>query len=90
MTLARSILQPFHFQVNDELFPEVSKPEKPLVLMSYPVTLHKIGGSWNEFKIGHVVTYLDLDDWCLMKGFRLVGTHKGTRRAAPTERTDLF
>jgi hypothetical protein len=87
MTLARSLLQPFHFHVSDELFPTA---EKPLVAMRYPVSLHKIGGEWNDFKIGHVVTHLSLEDWCLMKGYRLVANFQGACPAMPDERTDLF
>lgn len=93
MTLARSILQPFHFQVSDELFPKPKADpieDKPLVLMSYPVTLKPPGGKWNEFKIGHVVTHLELSDWCLMKGYQLVNCYAGSRRADSHERTDLF
>jgi len=87
MTLARSPKEVPFFSVSTDLFPTA---QKPLVAMLYPVTLHKVGGKWNEFKLGFVVTHLDLQDWCAMKGYRLVAPHKGSRPALPHERTDLF
>lgn len=84
MTMGRSIItqEPIHF--------DFSQVEDVPTLKFYNVTLHKIGGRWNEFYMGHVVTHLSIQDWCDMKGFRLETCHPGTRWARDHERTNLF
>ena len=86
--------------------PEVSFPIQFLdpaetTATFYNVTVYKLGAKradgtfgpadrWNDFFLGSVVTHLSLEDWCLMKGFKLVAVYKGTRPAKPGEKTDLF
>jgi len=90
MTIARSLLGKGNFSVDG--FPQI--PDLPgvnpdLLPKHYQVLLHKIGGKWNEFVMGHVVSFLDIEDWCQMKGYRLVDLWH-TRPAYSHERTDLF
>jgi hypothetical protein len=87
MTIARSLVHNAPIEVS---FPE----DKPLVeripRMRYNVMLHKIGGRWNEFYLGYVVTHLGIHDWCDWKGHKLVRCFMGTREALPHEKTDLM
>jgi hypothetical protein len=87
MTMARSLAtqNPIHFD-----FSKLEEDPETPTLKFYNVMLHKIGGRWNEFYIGHVVSHLSIQDWCDMKGMKLVQLHAGTRWAKPHERTDLF
>jgi hypothetical protein len=54
----------------------------------FPVMLLKEGTTVPV--IGYVVTHLSLDEWCEMKGYKLMDQYPGHRVAFPDERTDLF
>lgn len=57
----------------------------------FPVLLQKgkrLGGK-DKFYYGHVVTYLDLVDWCQMKGYQLFFSYPSIRHAKKSERTNL-
>ncbi len=88
MTLAKSLIgkSDFNIDFNDTL-PSVSADLLP---KRFPVSLVKAGGKWNQFSLGYVVTYLDIEDWCTMHGYKLVELFPGTRPAYSHERTDLL
>jgi hypothetical protein len=44
----------------------------------------------NEVLLGHIVTHLELDDYCALHKLQLVKLQFGTRRAFPHERTELI
>ena len=49
-------------------------------------------GKW-DWKIGHVITHLDINDWCRLHGYKLREVYPGTRPAFPSEMEkpiDLF
>jgi hypothetical protein len=92
MTIARSLLNSGN-SFNVDGLPQV--PDLPgfnveLLPKKFNVLLHKIGGKWNEFAMGSVVTFLEIDEWCELKGYKLVELYRGTRPAYPHERTDLL
>jgi hypothetical protein len=92
MTLAKSLLKNGS-QFNVDGLPQVPDLpgfEKDLLPKKYNVMLAKIGGKWNEFVMGHVVTFLEIDEWAEMHGYKIVTLFLGTRPAYSTERTDLF
>ena len=65
---------------------------KPIALnpdlpKKYTVALRKIGSA--ELIIGHVVSYLQLDEWLAWKGYKLDTVYK-TEIALFGEKTDLF
>jgi hypothetical protein len=43
-----------------------------------------------EVMLGHIVTHLELDDYCALHGYQLVKLQFGTRRALAHERTELI
>ena len=71
------------------IFPQV---EAPLVLMRHMVTVSQPipGSRASNWMIGKVVTHLSIQDWCQMKGYKLLGSHPGSGIAMPFERTDLL
>ena len=58
--------------------------------MLYRVVVCKQGSDETEVMMGHIVTHLELDDYCDMHGLQLVRLQFGTRRAGPHERTELI
>lgn len=57
--------------------------------MRYQVMVRKLHrGEW-EVMMGHIVTYLSLDDYCDMHGLQLAEMFRGTRHALSHERTEL-
>ncbi len=58
--------------------------------MFYRVVVCKQRADELEVMIGHIVTHLDLDDYCDMHGLQLVDLQRGTRRALSHERTELI
>ena len=90
MTIARSLIGKGNFNVDGlPQVPDLPGFDSELLPKRYEVMLAKVGGKWNDFQIGHVVTYLSLDEWCEMKGYRIVENY-GNRPAYSHERTDLF
>jgi hypothetical protein len=89
MTIARSLLG--NGSINIDGFPGETLPPVSAELLpkKYNVMLHKVGGKWNDFVLGHVVTYLEIDEWCEMKGYKIVQVYN-SRPAYSHERTDLF
>lgn len=83
MTIAREFRPKFVEPINMGM----SQKEGPKF---YNVMLHKIGGRWNEFYMGSVVTHLSLEDWCAWKGYKLVQVYAGMRDAKLSEKTNLF
>ena len=64
-------------------------PDKgKLALMSYPVLLRKLDSN-GAYHYGFVVTHLNLDEWCQMRGYRIVVIYPGTRTARDGERTTI-
>ncbi len=63
--------------------------EPPVKLMRYSVCLHKNGDKIGEFKIGHVVTHLSIQDWCELHGYTMLSLFV-THLARSDERTNLF
>lgn len=69
------------------------------VLKRFPVLLwRKVPGvprsneqpTWQDKRFyGHVVSYLDLADWCTMHGYQLFHSYPSIRRAKYGERTHL-
>jgi hypothetical protein len=88
-TLSFVSLLPSLAHLVPEPMPQASLWDKP-VAKRFPVMIKPIGGSWNQFMIGHVVTHLDLQTWCDWKGYKLITLHAGMRDARPGEKTDLF
>jgi hypothetical protein len=89
MTLAKSLIGSHEINIdfdNDSSFPPVSTDLLP---KRYPVSLTKMGEKW-EFYMGYVVSFLDIQDWCDMHGYKLVELYRGTRPAYSHERTDLL
>jgi hypothetical protein len=67
---------------------------KPIALnpdlpKKYTVAVRKKDAPWKELYIGHVVSYLTLDEWLAWKGFTL-DTVYNTEIALFGEKTDLF
>lgn len=86
MTIAKSLLnRGSEFYVDG--FPQIEEPEPTASPRKYPVMLQR--KSDGEFFMGHVVTFMDLLDWCDMKGYELIDLYAGTRVAYSHERTDL-
>ena len=61
----------------------------PLLPTQYQVQLCKVDEK-RDTKQGFVVSFLDIEDWCLMKGWELLKLLPGTRLANLSERTELF
>jgi hypothetical protein len=55
-----------------------------------PVMVIKAKGAEWEYLYGHIVTHLDVKDYCDMHGLTLVEVFRGTRAALRTEQTELF
>lgn len=91
MTLAKSLIGKPDFDIDfdnhSKMLPPVSEDLLP---KRFPVLLAKIGGRWNEFVMGYVVSHLEIQDWCDMHGYKLVELYRGTRPAYSHERTDLL
>lgn len=64
----------------------VSTPQLPT---QYQVQVRKVDDQ-RDTKQGFVVSFLDIEDWCLMKGWELLKLLPGTRQAHYSERTELF
>lgn len=56
----------------------------------YNVVVCRAKNEETEVMLGHIVTHLELDDYCAMHGYQLVKLQFGTRRAFPHERTELI
>lgn len=85
MTMARSL---FHNAPISVQFPE----DPPEFAKRYHVILRKVGNrKMSGIQMGTVVTFLPIDDWCVMNGY-IVETLYGqlTQAAKPGEKTDLF
>ena len=61
-------------------FPAVDGPKRYNVLVC----------KGDKVFLGHVVSFLDIEDWCVMKGYDLKDVDPGTRFAYEHERTQLF
>lgn len=83
MTIAKSLLSNESFYVDG--FP-VLEPAQDAPRF-YRVMLQR--KSDNVFVMGHVVTFLDLLDWCDWHGYDLFELQAGARQAYAHERTDL-
>lgn len=59
--------------------------------IKYPVTLEKINTSskMHLLEMGHVVTHLELADWCDWHGYQLFTLDGNPELALPGERTKL-
>lgn len=88
MTIARSELhRDSTFEVIEEC--PATIPSENNEPRFYRVMLTRAMGRLDPL-YGHVVTHLRLQDWCDMKGYRLMNLYPGDRRALPGEKTDLF
>jgi len=58
-----------------------------LLPIKYPVSL--VETKTNTLVMGHVVTHLELEDWCWMKGYSLFTLDGGAELALRNERTSL-
>jgi hypothetical protein len=81
VTVARSVVHNGSFIVEDPFPHEGAKV--------YRVMVTPKKGRINP-SYGTVVTHLSLEDWCDMKGWKLVQHYSGDRWALPSEKTDLF
>ena len=66
--------------------PVALNPDLP---KKYTVAVRKVGDKISELMIGHVVSYLPLDEWLNWKGYTLDTVYK-TEIALFGEKTDLF
>lgn len=65
---------------------ETIAPE--IVPMRHPVLLRKLD-SQGRYHYGVVVTHLNLDEWCQMRGYRIVAIYSDPRPARKDERTTI-
>ena len=63
------------------------QPLLELMPIKYPVTL--VNNKTQTLVVGYVVTHLELEDWCWMRGYSLFMNDGNPELALSTERTSL-
>ena len=78
------------YQVNiSDLFELPEEVLVPVFPDLYKVKVHKHGEPCGTFKLGQVVSHLEIEDWCDMHGYQLQELYE-CRGANMGERTELF